>query len=302
MWWTRVSVSTLPSWTSGVDLTRWFEQTAWWDGPTLARAPQLALAEVLEAVAGRFTGRELTFQVRGHTVRGHVDAVQVTGRPTPPPTVTDDPFGWFADATRVRDVVRRSREMFGIGGRVAGAPIDAVEFDATDVHVDELLVGTVAVRIDGVRLEPTVPLPEVVSGSIHLDVHTTRAQVLRWLGRFFPEWDIRAHGVDSLIVRGPGWRFPLVVRATVDPRTVHTEAVGVVVLGRAVRLPRFLVRTRSFPVPAIDPDLDLEAVEIEGDDVTLRVRHAGVRQRLHLDALRAAVRDGATKLGATIFG
>ena len=293
-------MSTLPTWTSGADLTRWFEQTAWWDSPTLARAPQLALAELLEAVAGRFTGRELSLQVRGHLVRGQVDAVQVTGRPSP--TAADDPFGWLANATRLRDVVRWSRGLFGMGDGNAAPPIDAVEFDATAVHVDDLLVGTVAVRVDGVRLEPTVPFPEVVTGSIAFDVVTTRAEVLRWLRRFFPDWDIRPHDDGLLVVRGPGWRAPLVVRATVDPRTVHTEAVGVVVLGRTFRLPRFLVKSRTFAVPAIDPALELEAVTVAGDAVTLAFRHAGVRQRLHLDALRAAVRDGATKLGATIFG
>jgi len=296
-------VSTLPGWTSGVDLTRWFEQTAWWDSPTLARAPQVALAEVLEAVAGRFTGRELSLQVGGRVVRGHVDAVQVTGRPSPTPS--DDPFGWFADATRLRDVVRWSRGIFGMGegdGGDSGAPIEAIEFDATDVHVDDLLVGTVAVRIDGVRLEPTMTFPEVVTGSIAFDVQTTRAQVLRWIGRFFPDWDVRAHDGELLVVRGPGWRVPLLVRATVDTHTVHTDAVGVVVLGRAFRLPHFLVRSRTFAVPVVDPALELEAVTVDGDDVTLGFRHEGVRQRLHLDGLRTAVRDGATKLGSAFFG
>ena len=294
-------MSTLPGWTSGVDLTRWFEQTAWWDGPTLARAPETALAELLEAVAGRFTGRELSLQVGSHVVRGHVAAVQVTGRPSP--TRSDDPFQWLADATRLRDVVRWSRGVFGLGGDGGDAapPIDAVEFDATDVHVDDLLVGTVAVRVDGVRLEPTMPLPEVATGSITFDVQTTRAQVLRWVGRFFPDWDFRAHDGELLVVRGPGWRFPLLVRATVDLHTVHADAVGVVVLGRAFRLPRLLVRSRSFAVPVVDPALELELVTVDGDDVRLGFRHHGVRRRLHLDALRAAVRDGATKLGASIF-
>jgi hypothetical protein len=293
-------VSTLPSWTAGVDVTRWFEQTAWWDGPTLARAPQQALAELLEAVAGRFTGRELSLQLRGHAVRFQVDAVQVRGRPTATPA--DDPFGWFADATRLRDVVWWSRGMLGFDNRGAAAPIDAVEFDAHSVSVDEQLVGTVAVKVDGVRLEPTVPWPEIVTGPIAFDVRTTRGDVLTWIHRFFPEWDVRLHRDDLLVVRGPGWRLPLLVRATVAPTTVHTEAVGVIVLGRAVKLPRFLVRTRTLPVPALDPAVTLDAVTIDGDDVVLAFRHEGVRQRVHLDALRAAVRDGATRLGNSIFG
>jgi len=198
--------------------------------------------------------------------------------------------------------VRWSRGMFGLDRAGAEAPIDAVEFDAHDVHVDDLLVVTVAVRVDGVRLEPTVPLPEVATGPISFAVRTTRTEVLAWLYRFFPDWDIRLHHDDLLVVRGPGWRLPLIVRATVDPMTVHAEAVGVVVLGRAVKLPRFLVRTRTFAVPPLDPALLLEDVTIDGNDVRLGFRHDGVRQRVHLDAMRAAVRDGATRLGNTIFG
>src|SRR5262249_53767959 len=147
--------------TGGVDVTRWFEQTAWWDGSTLGRAPQQALAEALEAVAGRFTGRELSLQIRGHAVRFRVDAVQVRAQPTPTPS---DAFSWLADTTGLRDVVRWSRGMFGFHQAGAVASIDMVEFDAHDVYVDEQLVGTVAVRVDGVRLEPTLPLPEVVTG------------------------------------------------------------------------------------------------------------------------------------------
>src|SRR5262249_22097461 len=219
--------------------TRWFEQTAWWDGPTLGRAPEQALAEALAAVAGRFTGRELSLQIRERAVRFRVDAVQVRGRSAPAPTRSDDPFGWFADATRLRDVMRWSLGVFGLDNAGAGAgagagataPIEAVEFDAHDVHVDELLVGTVAVLVDGVRVEPTVPLPEIVTGSIAFDVRTTRAEVVAWLRRFFPEWDIRLHRDDRLVVRGPRWRMPVLVRATVDPSTVRADAVGVVVLG-----------------------------------------------------------------------
>ena len=95
-------------------------------------------------------------------------------------------------------------------------------------------MGTVAVRVDGVHLEPTMPFPEVVTGPITFDVHTTCAQVLVWVRRLLPNWDVRPRGDELLVVRGPGWRLPLLVRATLDPSTVHTEAVGAVVLGRAV--------------------------------------------------------------------
>ena len=226
--------------------------------------------------------------------------MQVRGRPSPTPT--DDPFGWLADATRLRDVVRWSRGIFGVEDKAGTAPIDAVEFDATDVHVDDLLVGTVAVRIDGVRLEPTVPFPDVVTGAIGFDVRTTRAQVLAWIGRFFPDWDIRPH--DHELVGGARSRLALPAAGASDRRPAHRAHGGGGCGGPRPRDPTAAVlgASRSFAVPPVDPALDLESVTVDGDDVALGFRHEGVRQRLHLDAVRAAVRDGATKLGSTIFG
>jgi hypothetical protein len=290
----------LPSWSSPRDVSSWFDETAWWTSPSFARTPNRALVELLEAVAGRFTDRELSLQFRTHAVRLRVDAVQVRGRPDP--SAVDDPFRWVVERSGVSDLVRWGRGVIGFGAGQAAPPVEAVEFDASEVHVDDLFVGNVEVRVDGMRLDAGVPYPEVVTGPIELEVRTTRGRVIEWLRRAYPAWDLqlRPDGLVALSVPGRRWR--MLVRPTVDAHTLRTEIVGVLVLRRAVRLPRFLVRTRVDALPPLDPSVELLDVQIAGDDVTLRVRHDGLRQTVRLDALRAAVREGATKLGDVIFG
>ena len=93
----------------------------------------------------------------------------------------------------------------------------------------------------------------------------------------------------------------MIVRPTIDTDSVRVDTVAVVLLGKQVRFPRFLVRTREYPLPALDPSVELVDVAILDDDVVFRLRHEGVRQPINLDVLRAAVRDGATKLGSALF-
>jgi hypothetical protein len=280
----------LRPWPSPRDVAGWFEQTAWWNTATLARAPHRALVELLEAVAGRFTGRELTMQVRAHAVRLRVNAVRVEAREVP--DAVEDPLGWWAETSGVSEFVRWSRRVIGFDDADDAPPIDVVALDATDVHIDGLLVGSVAAHVGGVRLDPGVSAPELVTGPIELDVQTTRARVVDWLRREFPAWDIEQR-LDGLIaLRLPRRRIRVLVRPTVHGRTVRIETVGVVVLRRRVRLPRMLVRTRVYALPPLDPSLELVDVRVTGDDVALRLRHEGIRQPLRLDALRTAIRDG----------
>jgi hypothetical protein len=290
----------LPSWSTPGELGSWFDETAWWDTPTLAREPRRALIELLEAVAGRFTGRELTLNVRDRSVRMRVDSVELRARESK--NAMEDPLGWLVEQPGVRGLVRLSRSIIGRGGSEADAPpVEAVTLDASDLHVDGLLVGTVAVQVDGLRLDAKVPLPQLVTGPIRMDVQTTRARVVEWLRRQFPAYDIRLQPDDLVLVRIPGRRIRFLVRPAIDARSVRIETVGVVVLGRTVSLPRFLVRTSVRPLPRLGPSVEIVDVQVDGDDVTLQVRHEGVRQSVRLDALRTAVRDGVTKLGDAIF-
>jgi hypothetical protein len=293
----------LPSWSAPGDATSWFDETSWWTGPAIARSPQRALVEVLEAVAGRFTGRELAVNVREHDVSLRIVDVKVTAREVR--SATENPLGWLADTAGVRDLFRWSRSVTRLGKRGDGVgdapPVESVTLEATDVYLDGSAVGDVSLHVDGMQLDPRVPFPDVVTGSLELEVRTTRARVVDWLHRVRPDWELQGHAEGLVSVRLPRPRVRMMVRPTVDTESVRVETVAVVLLGRQVRLPRFLVRTREFPLPALDPSVELVDVAIADDDVVFRFRHEGVRQAINLDVLRAAVRDGATKLGSALF-
>jgi hypothetical protein len=296
----------LPSWTAPGDTASWLDETSWWTGPGLVRTPQRALVEVLEAIAGRFTGRELTVSVREHDVSLRITEVRVRAREVR--SAVDNPLGWLADTAGVRDLFRWSRSVTGRGKRGDGvddaSPVEAVTLEATDVVFDGAAVGDVSLHVHGMQLDPRVPFPDLVTGSLELEVRTTRARVVDWLRRIRPDWEIRGHGDGLVSVRLPRPRVRMILRPTVDTETVRVETVAVVVLGAQVRIPRRLVRTREYPIPPLGPSLgqsvELVDVAIADDDVVFRLRRDGVRQTINLDVLRAAVRDGATKL-TTLF-
>ncbi len=296
----------LPRWPRYDDLTQWFEQTAWWDTAALTRTPQRALVELLEAIAGRFTGHELTVRMRARGVRLRLDDVRVRARETP--DVTTDPIGWFRETSGVRELVRWTRRAVGLtaaGEPADVAPVDLVALDATDVEIDGLAVGRVAARVVGVRLEPKLPLPELVTGPIELDVHTTRERLLAWVRRDLG-WDV-AGWRDGLVALRLSKPRPLrsvrlLLRPTLRGRVLRTETVGAVVLGRELRFPRRFVTVRERRVTAPDPALELVDAVVDGDDVTVRLRHGGVRRALRLDELRAVIRDGATVLSDALLG
>ncbi len=290
----------LPSWPSPRDAGRWFEQTAWWNTPTFARSPERALVELVEAVAGRFTGRELTLNVRAHAVRLRVAAVRVRERAVP--SAVEDPLRWWAETSGMNEFVRWSRRVVGLDDADDAAPVDALVLDATDVHLDGLPVGRVAVQVDGMRLEPGLPLPTLVTGPIEFDVHTTREQIIDWVRREVPAWGIEPRPDGFIALRMPRRRVRVLVRATPSASGLRIDTVGVLVFRRELRFPRRLIRTRVHTLPPLDPALEIVGVTVDGDDVSLRVRHEGIRQPLRLDALRTAIRDGATKLTDTILG
>jgi hypothetical protein len=290
----------LPSWISPADVSRWLDATAWWD--TGGQSPQRALVELLEAVAGRFTGRDLTLQGYGRAVRLRLDGVRIRARRVP--NAAEDPLRWWAETSGMGELFRWSRRVIGLDDANGLPPVETVALDATDVSVDGLAVGSVAAQVDGVRLDPAVPLPQLVTGAIDLDVRTTRARVIDWVRRVAPAWDIQSFSHELLTVRIPQTRVPVrvLIRPTLLGRAVRIETVGVVLFGRALRLPRVLVRTRVHPLPSLDADLEIVEARVAGEEVALHLRHQGVRQSLHLDALRRVIRDGTTKLTGAILG
>jgi hypothetical protein len=288
----------LRRWPSADDVGRWLEQTTWWNTDALARTPQDALVGLVEAVAGRFTGRELTLEVRSHAVRILLHEVQVRARRLP--NAFTDPIQWWAEVSGVNDLLRWSRRALGRHDDV-DAPIDEVALDATDVEVDGLPVGRVQALVDGLRLDPGMPLPELVTGSIELDVRTTWAHVVTWVRREYPDWDLEASPGGLVSLRVPRWRVRLLLRPVLHGTRLRVETTGLVLFGRVLRIPRRFARVQERDLRFLVPELELIDARAEGDDISLSLRHGGIHQPMRLDAVRTAIRDGATRISDSVF-
>ena len=130
----------------------------------------------------------------------------------------------------------------------------------------------------------------------------TRDHVIDWVRRTRPDWSIETRADDLLAVRPPRRRVTLLLRPTLLPRGgMRVDMVGVIVLGRDVRLPRRFARVHVYPYPELDPDLRIVDARDDGDAVLLQLRHTGIRQPLRVDHLRAVIRDGITRLGEQVF-
>jgi hypothetical protein len=185
----------------------------------------------------------------------------------------------------------------------AGPPaVDSVDLDAADVDIDGLAVGNVAVHVDGMRLDAGVRDAELVTGAVELDVRTTATLVVDWLRRQMPAWDIERRGNGLVTLRLPRPRVRVLLRPFLRGTNVSFDILGVVVGNRELRLPGAFVRTRVHAIPPIGESLQVVDAKQDGEEVVFRLRHEGIRQTLPLDALRTAIRDGATKLSAVAFG
>src|SRR3982751_907293 len=88
----------LTPWPSNAGLTQWLDRRRWWGGQQEMRTPQRMLVDLLEAIAGRFVGRELTLEVRDKRVTLTLDDVRVQADEVEEADKTDeapvDPFFW----------------------------------------------------------------------------------------------------------------------------------------------------------------------------------------------------------------
>jgi hypothetical protein len=117
-----------------------------------------------------------------------------------------------------------------------------------------------------------------------------------------PEWRVQVWDNDLVAVRHRDWRFTLLVSPQAIAGTnVDVDVVGVVLFGRSVRLPRRFVQHRTYELPAPSDELELVGARVDGDDIYVQLRHAGIRQAVRPDHIRAAVREGVTRLGAKVF-
>jgi hypothetical protein len=294
----------LAPWSSPASQNRWLDRTTWWGTPNALATPQRMLAELLEAIAGRYAGRRLSIDIRGKQLTLILGAVKVeTGSPATH-TMPLDPFNWWNE-------LPGSREMRRWASAVTGIPvadhddtppdIERVVIDSQSVSIDDHPVGEVTAIVDTVRLEYG-RVTELVTGPVDLDLHTSRQIVLEWVQRLEPDWNVRAHTGDLLAVDRSNWPITALVRPTVIEGTrVRMDILGVLVFGRTFMLPRRLVRARVLDIPAPADDMELVDASLEGDDVRVHLRHGGLRQPIRPDYIRTAVRDGVSRLTAAAF-
>jgi hypothetical protein len=281
----------------------WLDRTNWWGAPGAAATPQRMLVELLEAIAGRFVGKELTVEVQGKRLSLTLGAVKVETTDPTPQTSGLDPFEWWKDLPGSREMRRWTSAMTGmpVADEDAVPKIERVVIDSRSVRIDERPVGEVVATVDTLRLEYG-RATELVTGSVDLDVHTRRQTVLEWVERDQPKWNLRLYTDDLVAVDRSNWPFTALVRPTIlEGVQVRLDIVGVVLFGRTFMLPGRFVRTRMLEIPAPADDMDLVDASLEGDDVHIHLRHAGLRQPIHPEHIRNAVREGVSRLTAAAF-
>jgi hypothetical protein len=264
----------LVSWPSSETIARWLDDTSWWTTPEARHRPRMLLAELLEAMAGRFAGRRLKFEVRGRTLRMTLDGVRIDPGEADPPAVGDGaaPTDHLSDAP------------------------EQVVVDASEVVIDDEHLGSVSATVAQPRIE-LGNVTEVVTGAIDLAVSTTRTAVVHYLRQSMPDWRMDPRDGDLVAIRPPNGHVTALVRPEIAGRlTVRAHIVGLVLFRRDFSIPRPFRRVRTFEIPWTETDLELVDAVVDGDDVKVTLRHAGIRHPIRLEDLRTAVRDGVLSL------
>ena len=280
----------LDPWASAASVAGWMERTASWVSP-LVPTPSRMLRDFLEAIAGRYTGQHVSIEAAvGTTVTGTLDAIRLRA---------NEEMGGLAPA---REMVRWTK-------RVAGLPsddppmVEAVEIESSDVEVNDRNIGHVVADVDGIRLDPGVT-PVLITGPIALRITASYIDAVAWVAHELPEWEIARHTDELLAVKGPGWKVTAIVRPTFLPDLkLKTEPVGVLVFGKMRGVPRRLVDrlTQVLDIPPLGAGLTLQALRVEGERVHMKLHHPGIRQPVHLDVIRTAIRDGVATLANQAF-
>jgi hypothetical protein len=280
----------LDPWASAASVAGWMERTASWVSP-LVPTPSRMLRDFLEAIAGRYTGQKVTLEVAaGTTLTGSLDAIRLRA---------NEEMGGLAPA---REMVRWTK-------RVAGLPsddppmVEALELESSDVCVNDREIGHVVADVDGARLDPGIT-PVLITGPIALRITASYVDAVAWVAHELPEWSITRYRDDLLAVRGPGWKVTAVVRPTLLPELkLKTEPVGVLVFGKMRGVPGRLVDklTQVIDIPPLGAGLTLRELRAEGERVHMKLHHPGIRQPVHLDMIRTAIRDGVATLASQAF-
>lgn len=283
----------IPAWTGPADLGRWLEATAWWAKPDAVRTREQMAVELLEAVSGRFLGRNLTVEVGGTKVALHLDDVRAE---TDAPASSDLSVWWLARSA-ARQAARWNPALSGRAPQEErGTSIDRVLIEASSASIDDHLVGDVVATAQDVRMDYGTTT-EIVIGPVELEVHSTRQHVVDWLARVVAGWQVALAENGLVAARPPGRRLTLLVRPDgVKGNAAVLDVVGISALGRQFALPRRLVRRIVHPLPTLPNGLELVSVALNGEAVDVCFQHPGLRLPIRPEHVRAAVREGVASL------
>jgi hypothetical protein len=309
----------LVAWTPST-LDDWMARTEYWTN-ALATATgfprhRRVLLEVIEAVAGRFVGRQIEVSEHSNTVALRLVGVAIIEPAAPPrgPRLTTrgtrpltdlakDVWSLVPGGREVADALEQVVEQ-GLAQWTAGADrlreIGRVRLEATDVEVAGGRLDRVRATVDDPRLEPA-RVPLLVTGPIHLEVHAGHDSIVSYLDVMFPGAVVVPRPDGLFAVRLPSTRWTFIVAPLVRPPNVTARAVRVRLGPLELAVPRRWQRVVTIAIPAPAP-LEVVAARRVGDGVVVEYRHPGVRHPLSIERLRDLVRAPADRIDLDRLG
>lgn len=297
----------LVAWTpTAVD--EWMARTEYWTNAlsTATGFPRhrRVLLEAIEAVAGRFVGREIEVREHLHAVTLRLDEIAIIEPAAPPrgPRLTPRAARPLADLAKdVWSIVPGGREVAdaleqvveqGLAQWSAGVDrfreVGRIRLAATQVRVAGGKLDHVRAIVDDPRLEPA-RVPLLATGPIHLEVHAGPESIMSYVEALFPGTTMKPRADGLLAIRGAGSRWTFVVAPIVRAPDVAVRAVRIR-LGRIeFPLPRRFQRVRTIEIPAPEPLQVIDARRV-ADGIVVEYRHPGVRHPLSIERLRDLVR------------
>lgn len=207
---------------------------------------------------------------------------------------------WGADRTRGDRTSTDDSPELAAGGGHADTVLDDAHVTFGDVTWGDWLLTTVRVRATPVHLEPP-PTAALTTGPLAVAATVAVGTVADWLDDIVADLtvdDLVADPPDTLVLTGRWRRLRFV--AHVVPRVTSSSVVlglrGAHLLDRRLPLPRRFRPAVDIPL-GLAADLRLDDVVIGDDDVTVHLRHAGVRWPVDLRRLLDRLRQDDRPIG-----
>jgi hypothetical protein len=245
----------------------WTNAASWNSATGLAPAPERVLLDIVEGVARRFAGQQLSIGHAQRPISIVLEWLNLRRRP-PRPSASGD----------------EGQVEMRIGGRdldVHGWKFDEVEAVTQDVKLS--LGRPSTLRAEGIDIVLRSPLERLLP---------------RLQERLALEWSLRP-SETGLIEARPRSRpnLVLVIQPVFVNEHIRLEIVAAHWKDLKVRVPGWLRLARSWRVPDLPGAGKVREASLRGGMLTARVRYEQVSQVIDLEQLRGAVQRGETILG-----